>query len=390
MYHAGKQLRSLFESMDHSPLISRFFGHLRHLSSPAFLDAPLLPPKLFAMSSTKKKAASSSSSSSRSSFASRAYPVVLFSHGLYGFPALYNYICCRLAALGYVVVAVGHTDGSGVILSPKTGEVLYANNPLPKERTLDEEWKFRNNQLNIRVKDLQNALDIVSKLNNSEESIFYRSLDLNRVAAVGHSFGGATCAGLLLFSDQSSSSKVKGAVSLDGWMFPLPGSQNFFKFPEEDKKSNDREAEDGGGEREQQHKPTWTLEQLRRRPLLYINGESWGKGKSQWYNFNVTRMRRLCQLSLNRWSLVTLKGTGHHNWNDFPFYSPSIAARIGLVGELEMAAGVECTVALVHAFLKAECFGDGEEDEGQITEEAWWREVEASGMLSTYKDVLLR
>ena len=40
-----------------------------------------------------------------------ALPVVVFSHGMAGNRIIYSHFCSRIAALGFVVVAVEHTDG---------------------------------------------------------------------------------------------------------------------------------------------------------------------------------------------------------------------------------------------------------------------------------------
>lgn len=51
------------------------------------------------------------------------YPVVLFSHGLLGFPEAYTSLCEEMASQGYVVVALRHTDQSAPFLGEKgTGD----------------------------------------------------------------------------------------------------------------------------------------------------------------------------------------------------------------------------------------------------------------------------
>lgn len=78
--HHDTQMKLLFESMRHRGITATLFSHLQYVQAETFSDAPLL----------KKK--------------DGAYPVLIFSHGLYGFPSLYTYICSSLAAYGYIVV----------------------------------------------------------------------------------------------------------------------------------------------------------------------------------------------------------------------------------------------------------------------------------------------
>jgi hypothetical protein len=99
-------------------------------------------------------------------------------------------------------VAVGHTDGSGSIVSPARGDILTAFEPLPTSPSGQELgghgetphlsphallsgslltnplscpdlWKFRNRQLDVRVDDLEACLDTLHRWNSDSESPFY-------------------------------------------------------------------------------------------------------------------------------------------------------------------------------------------------------------------------
>jgi hypothetical protein len=107
-------------------------------------------------------------------------------------------------------VAVGHTDGSGSIVSPARGDILTAFEPLPtspsgqelgghgaviplphtlgtnsgtlilrhptphsRAHTHTDLWKFRNRQLGVRVKDLETCLDTLQWWNSDSDSPFY-------------------------------------------------------------------------------------------------------------------------------------------------------------------------------------------------------------------------
>lgn len=157
------------------------------------------------------------------------------------------------------------------------------------------------------------------------------------MVVVGHSFGGATCLEFVLKeaaarvqSDSSANKdwRVRSAVVLDGWMYPLEGS---------DGPSFDRTI------------PPDVFQASA--PVLFIKAEKWVGDMSYFrqhphsscFRFffltsssfvlrsNIMRMEQLCSLSNGRWHSVIIKGTGHHNWNDFPFYFP-ILARHGTHG----------------------------------------------------------
>jgi len=114
-------------------------------------------------------------------------------------------------AMGCDQVAVGHTDGSGSIVSPARGDILTAFEPLPTSpsgqelgghgeaspspltrccpaacsptlrlpRTCLDLWKFRNRQLDVRVDDLEACLDTLHRWNSDSESPFYGTVSLD-------------------------------------------------------------------------------------------------------------------------------------------------------------------------------------------------------------------
>jgi len=310
----SNHIELLFESMSYRLPGSFLFSHLGHVRPNALVaDAPLLPPA-----------------------DGRRWPVIVFSHGLYGFPSLYTYLCSRMASLGYIVMAVGHTDGSGYILSPTSGQILTAFDSQSFDNASPELWAFRNRQVNVRVTDLEATLDLLSIWNKYPSSPFYGTMDLQRVVVVGHSFGGATCLEFVLKeaaarvqSDSSANKdwRVRSAVVLDGWMYPLEGS---------DGPSFDRTI------------PPDVFQASA--PVLFIKAEKW-VGDMSYFRSNIMRMEQLCSLSNGRWHSVIIKGTGHHNWNDFPFYFPILARALGLTREMGLKDAYDYTLTLIDAFL---------------------------------------
>lgn len=98
----------------------------------------------------------------------RRLPVVVFSHGAYASKDDYSPILDHWADAGYVVIAVTHRD------STKLGVTRGSNNP-----------KF----FEWRLDDLQAVLGNLDAI-VSQVPDLRRRVDLTRIAATGHSFGG--------------------------------------------------------------------------------------------------------------------------------------------------------------------------------------------------------
>jgi len=134
----------------------------------------------------------------------RAFPVIVFSHGMATGRNDYSFYLKELASRGYIIVSPDHSD----IVYPPSGEYM--------------DFPHRNIDLRKRLADLQTVLNFVhdphglKKLFDSENI----EIDLNRVSAMGHSFG-AGSATYLTFNDQ----RITGAcINLDPWYFAIEES----------------------------------------------------------------------------------------------------------------------------------------------------------------------
>ena len=151
-------------------------------------------------------------------------PVVVFSHGLGGQRAVYSIICSELASQGFVVLALEHAEGTASCakLAGGKGYRFYdglGGNEGQVEKTRD------------RVKEMQTATKVLEALHDGKplDGIFKLSqnvdatkflvgaLDLRCLAAVGHSYGGATVAALV-----SEDPAFRCGVCLDPWWAALP------------------------------------------------------------------------------------------------------------------------------------------------------------------------
>uniref|UniRef100_A0AAX7SZ28 Platelet-activating factor acetylhydrolase n=1 Tax=Astatotilapia calliptera TaxID=8154 RepID=A0AAX7SZ28_ASTCA len=174
-------------------------------------------------------------------------PVIIFSHGLGAFRTLYSAICAEMASQGFIVASVEHRDqsASATYYFCEKPESERSNASLTKssgatQQNLVKEWMYyralqhgesefplRNKQVKQRADECILALDKLTEINSGisvqnvlethfDWSTLKNSMDLCRIAVMGHSFGGATVIEALC-----KEVKFKCGVALDSWMTPL-------------------------------------------------------------------------------------------------------------------------------------------------------------------------
>ncbi|XP_055512431.1 platelet-activating factor acetylhydrolase 2, cytoplasmic-like [Leucoraja erinacea] len=186
--------------------------------------------------------------------AEEKYPLIIFSHGLGAFRSVYSAICLEIASHGFIVAAVEHRDESAaftyyyqsaagdveqetcedgtpsaVPISPQVAQPGLKEVWLPvvKLKTDEEEFPLRNDQLRQRVKECSQVLNLLTDINQGKSvnnaflgnlcpSVLKDCIDLQRVAMMGHSFGGSTSVQVV-----AEDKRFRCAVALDSWMLPL-------------------------------------------------------------------------------------------------------------------------------------------------------------------------
>lgn len=148
------------------------------------------------------------------------WPVVLFSPG-YGAPrAFYTGLIADLASRGFVVLAVDHPYEVAVT------ELADGTIATPREHFLDndpDQSRYMSGQLDVRAADLRFVLDQLLRP-DVLGSHLSGHLDTDHVAAVGHSFGGATAAAAL-----ASDPRLKAAANIDGTLYGTLPQQSLTK-----------------------------------------------------------------------------------------------------------------------------------------------------------------
>ncbi|MBV8672451.1 MAG: hypothetical protein JOZ33_03370 [Acidobacteriaceae bacterium] len=125
------------------------------------------------------------------------FPVLILEPAMYTRRTAYDFLAEEFASLGYAVFALDHPYNTGPV-QLASGKVL----PVPPGTILDGLGSIGVEGFYERIKpelEKQTAdtiffLDTLAKWNSDPSSMFYRRLDLNRIGAIGHSFGGSVVA----------------------------------------------------------------------------------------------------------------------------------------------------------------------------------------------------
>lgn len=233
----------------------------------------------------------------------KTYPLVVFSHGAFGYRGSNRSTFENLASNGYVVCSIDHshhaffskhTDGSNTLVDMDflNDAANIENNAYDEQKTFD----ITKGWLAIRTADMNFVLDeILLNANQQNAKHVYTLIDRSKIGLFGHSLGGATAAQL-----GRERSDVDAAIVVDGTMI---GEQTGL--------------ENGHRIFKPQAYPV---------PLLNL--------------YNASHYDEACQLgtAYNNLSAssnaaeaydVVIRGSGHLNFTDLPLFSPALARMLG-------------------------------------------------------------
>ncbi|XP_078094115.1 platelet-activating factor acetylhydrolase 2, cytoplasmic-like isoform X2 [Mustelus asterias] len=276
------------------------------------------------------------------------YPLIIFSHGLGAFRTVYSAVCIEIASQGFIVAAVEHRDESACAtfffkspiedLEQPVGATTSTEqlpgrpgSPQACPPTLEEEWlpykkldvveedfSLRNKQVHQRVEECSQTLDLFTDINNGklitnvlpgnlDLSIMKGCIDLQRVAVMGHSFGGSTAI-LAVAKDQ----RFRCAVALDSWMFPL----------------------------------TDDIYPNVLRPVLFVNSQKFQTDDS------INKMKRLHSTG-NEIKIITIKGSVHQSQTDFTLLTGHLLSMaFETKGTIDPVEGLDITTKASLVFLQ--------------------------------------
>ena len=120
-------------------------------------------------------------------------PVLIFSPGGGMIREVYAAQLEDLASHGFVVAAITHPYDGVVTIYPDGHSIRYDAKRWPQIPSFEGEWNL--NQLEWHAKDIRFVLDQLESANEATSDLpFANRLDLSRVGAFGHSFGGVAAA----------------------------------------------------------------------------------------------------------------------------------------------------------------------------------------------------
>ncbi len=149
------------------------------------------------------------------------YPLVVFSHGAFGFRGSNLSTFENLASNGYVVCSIDHTYQS--FFSKQTdGNIItvdmeFINNAMSVENDafdVEKTYELTHEWLELRRGDVNFVLDtLLESAVNSKDEV-YQLIDKDRIGVFGHSLGGATSARI-----GRERTDIDAVIVVDGTMF---------------------------------------------------------------------------------------------------------------------------------------------------------------------------
>ena len=145
------------------------------------------------------------------------FPLILFSHGDGGIATQNLSQVETLVSHGYIVIAPNHTYNSSITFDRDGTPTTYASNITWSEQTMSNKKYYANRLIRYRYEDMAFVLTEISKEELGETTNpYHKMIDFDRIGIMGHSMGAGTSYHALI-NDQ----RIKSAVALDGWFFPL-------------------------------------------------------------------------------------------------------------------------------------------------------------------------
>lgn len=231
------------------------------------------------------------------------FPLIVFSHGAFGFIKSNYSLYQDLASNGYVVCSISHTyhaffteetNGSTKLVNTNfIQEAIDATNGLySKEevKELEDKW------MTVRTSDINYVLDTIEQM-LKEHSVdpAFKHMTIDKVGLIGHSLGGASSVQVSRERDN-----IGAVVVLDGTHL---------------------------GERIGIEDGEWVYtEEPLNVPILDIRAEDYSNAiqhlDNEYVNDHTLQIASAGQA-------VTILGTGHMNFTDLPMFSPFLANMLG-------------------------------------------------------------
>lgn len=276
------------------------------------------------------------------------FPLVIFSHGAFGFSRSNFSMYEELVSNGYVVVSLDHpyhaffckdTSGKTVLVNfPFINEVMAVNDDNTPENDifdLSSQW------IQIRIDDMNFVIDTIEagKADSSSMNKWFtendkakegveeamKLVDVKHIGLMGHSLGGATS--VTVGRDRED---ICAVVDLDGTML---GEETGF--------------ENGKYSYKEEPYPV---------PLFVVDSQSHHEQAEYYQSLYVNN----CIVENAKEAYrVYLKDSEHMNFTDLPLFSPVLASKLG-TGEVDAKECIMTMNRLVLQFMNYTLKGEGE------------------------------
>lgn len=260
------------------------------------------------------------------------FPLVVFSHGAFGYRRSNYSTYLNLASNGFVVCSVDHTyhsfftkqaDGTTVLANMEfVQEAINLQNGRYDDKTtyeLSQSW------LKTRTGDLNFVLDTIeNNARDDEADTVYRLINTDKIGLMGHSLGGAAVASI-----GRERPGIDAVIVLDGTMF---GEVTGFV--------------DGKEVLTKQPYPV---------PILNIFNEDHYKEGLAIADVYANMVADANALDSRQ---VIFKGAGHLNFTDLPLFSPTLAKLLG-TGSIDSRYCIETTNRIVLDYFNSYFKGEG-------------------------------
>lgn len=227
-------------------------------------------------------------------------PLVVFSHGAFGYYESNYSTYAELVSNGYTVASINHpyhaffdTSSYGRLITADP-EILQKTTEFNGKDMSDEEFTLSHKWLKLRTDDMNFVVDTLKQEATGSDEIL-GMINTDKIGLMGHSLGGAASAEL-----GRQRNDIAAVIDIDG---TLIGDELAFK--------------DGVVINNDEPYPI---------PMLDIFGENHYNEAQKYADWYVNL--RIAEYSPNVRNVV-MKGAGHLNLTDLPLFSPALAKMLG-------------------------------------------------------------
>ena len=262
-------------------------------------------------------------------------PLVIFSHGAFGFEKSNYSSYAELVSNGYIVASISHTyhaffteEADGTTKIVNTDFIQEAVDATNGEYSIEDEYQLIRKWMDVRMGDANFILDTIEKNCAEGKDEFFSKIDLEHIGAYGHSMGGATAVELGRTRDE-----IDAVVVLDGTFLGMyTGVENgVYTF----------------------------IQDEYQKPLLNVMA-------IDHYDKSVNYSEKDGHVYVNLYTVehaknaktVVIEGTGHMNLTDLPVFSPFLAGMLG-TGERDGREAIEITNGVVRELFDCYLKNDG-------------------------------